>query len=272
MPENPNTDALSRTLSTVDTTVSVVGALEELSGARVAEPVGCLDLSESTIYNHLVTLRKNNLVARDGGSYHLNPQLLLSDEYVRNQQILYQVGKREVEASAKKTGEYVYLSIEQHSLWISLLKVHSERTVDGQHRHPRTQCLDNLHVSSTGRAILVFLPHSRVEEIINQHGLPTKTRTTITDCETLFDELDTIHERGCVYNDKEGIGGLRTVDVSIRDHNGTTPGALSVSGPVSRIEDEQLRDVVPEMVTNTASIIEVGMNIVAWSSSNGRFD
>ncbi|CQR48652.1 MULTISPECIES: IclR family transcriptional regulator [Haloferax] len=272
MPENPNTDAPSRTLSTVDTAVSVVRALEELNGARVAELVDYLDLSKSTVYNHLATLRKNNLVAKDGDSYHLSLQFLLLGEYVRNQQILYQVGKEEVEALAEKTGEYAHLSTEQHGLRISLLKVRGERAVGSQYQRSKIQRPDNLHASSTGKAILAFLPRSRVGEIVDQHGLPAKTDATITDRDALFDELDAIRERGYACNDEEEIEGLRAVGAPIRDRNGTVLGALSVSGPTSRIKGEQFRDTIPEMVTSTANIIEVNMNMAARSSNAGRFD
>lgn len=265
MPENPNTDAPSRTLSTVDTAVSVVRALEELNGARVAELVDYLDLSKSTVYNHLATLRKNNLVAKDGDSYHLSLQFLLLGEYVRNQQILYQVGKEEVEALAEKTGEYAHLSTEQHGLRISLLKVRGERAVGSQYQRSKIQRPDNLHASSTGKAILAFLPRSRVEEIVDQHGLPAKTEATITDREALFDELEQIRERGYAYNDEEEIRGFRAIGAPIEDPSGQVLGSVSVSGPTSLLQGEQFQEHVPKLVTQSANVIEVNINMNAQS-------
>lgn len=272
MVETSNTDAPSRTLSTVDMAFDVIRALEELHGARAAELVDHLDLSKSTVYNHLATLRKNHLIVKEGDTYHLSLQFLLLGEFVRNQHILYQVAKEEVEALAEKTGEYAHLSTEQHGLRISLLKVRGENAVGGQYQRSKIQRPDDLHTSSTGKAILAYLPRSRVEEIIDRHGLPAKTDKSMTDREELFDELDVIRERGFACNDEEEIEGLRAVGAPIRNRNGTVLGALSVSGPTSRMKDEQFHEVVPEMVTSTANIIEVNMNMAARSSSTAQFD
>ncbi|KAB1187494.1 MULTISPECIES: IclR family transcriptional regulator [Haloferax] len=270
MTESPNTDAPSRTLSTVDMSVNVIRALEELNGARAADLVEHLDISKSTVYNHLATLSKNNLVVKEDDTYHLSLQFLLLGEYVRNQQLLYQVGKEEVESLAEKTGEYAHLSTEQHGLRISLFKVRGEQAVGGEYQRSKTQRPDNLHTSSTGKAILAYLPRSRVEEIIDRHGLPKKTDASITDREELFDELDTIRDRGFACNDEEEIEGLRAVGAPIRDRNGTVLGALSVSAPTSRMKGDQFHDVIPGMVTSTANVIEVNMNMAVRSSNLTR--
>lgn len=254
-----------------DTAVSVARAFGELDGVCVTELIGYLGLSKSTVYNHLTTLRKNSPVAKDGDSYHLSLQFLLLGECMYNQQIPYQVGKEEIKAFTEKTGEYVHLSTEQHGLQINLLKVRGRRAVGSQYQRSKIRRPDNLHASSTGKAILVLLPHSRMEGIVDRHGPPVKAEATAIDHETLSGELGIIHGRGYACNDEKEIGGPRAVGAPTRGRNSIVPGVLSTFRPAGRIKSEQFRDTIPETVTSTANIIEVNMDIATRSSDNGRF-
>ncbi len=53
-----------------------------------------------------------------------------------------------------------------------------------------------MHQVAGGKAILAEYSRERVEGIIEQHGLPATTEYTITDPETLFQELEDIRKRG----------------------------------------------------------------------------
>jgi DNA-binding IclR family transcriptional regulator len=266
MSKLPNHGSPSRTLSTVVTAVSVIRALEELRRATVDDLVDHLDVSKTTMYNHLATLRQTGLVVKDGDAYELSLQFLLLGEFVRNQHVLYKVGKNEVEKLAKRTNEYAHLSTEQHGLRISLLKVRGEKAVGDTYQTSKLQKPDYLHPSATGKAILSQLPSERTEEIIDFHGLPAKTGNTIIDRDELYEELAETRERGYSYNDEEEIEGLRAVGAPIRDRNGTVLGALSVSGPTSRMKGTQFQETIPEMVTSTANVIEVNINMADRSS------
>ncbi len=105
-----------------------------------------------------------------------------------------------------------------------------------------------LHNTALGKAILAHLPKERVEEIIDRHGLPSKTDRTITDKKELFETLEGVHERGIAFDDEERINGLRCVAVPILD-NGKTIGAISVSGPKSRMDNERFREGIPNKLS-----------------------
>lgn len=266
MTKLPNNGSPSRTLSTVVTAVSVIRALETLQGATVDELVADLDVSRSTMYNHLATLKQTGLVVKNGDEYELSLQFLLLGEFVRNQHVLYDVGREEVEKLAERTGEYVHLSTEQHGLRISLFKERGDKAVGDQYQTSKLQTPDYLHPSATGKAILSQLSPERTAEIVDTHGLPAKTENTITDREVLFEELAETRERGYSYNDEEEIEGLRAVGAPIRDRDGTVLGALSVSGPTSRMKGTQFNETIPELVTSTANVIEVNINMTDRSS------
>jgi len=99
----------------------------------------------------------------------------------------------------------------------------------------RTGIQRHLHSTAAGKAILAEMPEQRVMDIISEHELPAETEHTITDPDSLVEELDEIREHGIAYNDEESVEGLRAVGVPVRGSNGIAIGALSVSGPSNRL-------------------------------------
>lgn len=260
----PGTSA--RSLKTVGRSLAVIRGLEELDGAGVTELATHLDMSKSAVYNHLTTLREHKFVVKDGDSYVLSLQFLLFGEYVRNQHILYQVGKSEIEKLAAETGEYAHLATEQHGLGVNLYKVQGEKAVGAAYQTSKLQKPDYLHFSATGKSILAHLPGERVDDIVDQYGLVRKTENTITDQDALFEELDRIRERGYATNDEEEIEGLQAIGAPIIDRDGEVLGSLSVSGPTNRINDREYHDMIVEKAVNAANVIEVNINMAETDS------
>ena len=258
---NGPTNGSPRTLQTVSRAFDIVRALEELDGAGVTELTEHLGLSKSVVYNYLSTLREEKFVVKQGDTYELSLQFLLVGEYVRYQNVLYQVGKPALDDLAEKTGEFAHLAAEEHGLGINLYKVSGEKAVGSEYQVNKLQRADYLHFSATGKAILAHLPRERVEWIIDRYGLPAKTESTITDREALFEELETIRERGHSRNEEEEITGLQAIGAPVRNRHGEVLGSISVSGPVRRISESGFQEELIEEVVNTANIIEVNINM-----------
>jgi DNA-binding IclR family transcriptional regulator len=254
-------DGSPRTLKTVERTVRIVEALETLDGAGVTELADHLDMSKSATYHYLATLQQEDFVVKTDEQYELGLQLLLSGEYVRNRNRLYRYGKEEVEALAESTGEYANLFTEQHGKGINLYKVRGSNAVGSGYQTNKLQQPDYLHCTATGKAILAYLPRSRVEGILDQHGLPERTANTITDRAELFEELDTVRQQGYACNDEEEVEGLRAVGAPVIDRNDNVLGSLSVTAPTSRLKGAQFNEELPETVQSAANVIEVNVNM-----------
>lgn len=260
MPDEPATGT-PRTLQTVSRAFDVIRALEALDGAGVTELANHLDLSKSATYNYLSTLREETFVVKNGDTYELSLQFLLVGEYVRNQNILYRLGRAELDELAAKTGEYAHLSTEQHGLGVNLYKVAGEKAVGTNYQTNKLQKPDYLHFSATGKAILAQLPRERVDWIIDKYGLTGKTENTITDRDALFAALDQIREQGYALNDEEEITGLQAIGAPITNRHGRVLGSVSVSGPVKRMKDPDYHDDLVDQVVNAANVIEVNVNM-----------
>jgi len=246
-----------RTLSTVERACDVVETLQEYDGATVSDLAEHLDMSPGGVYNHLATLRERNYVVKRGETYHLSLRFFNRGMYVRNQRLLYTAGKHEIERLAEETGEYAHLMAEEFGRGLYLLKVKGEKAISEEFEQQKQEYPDYLHLSSTGKAVLSELPRERVEEIVDQHSLPAVNENTITDKESLFQELETIRDRGYALNDQEEIRGTRAIGAPImtEDH---VYGAVSISGPVSRFDESRL-DEIADQVLQVANVISVNI-------------
>lgn len=254
-----NERASGRQLETVNTTLRVIEALVELEGGGVTELAEHLDLSKAAVHNHLSTLRRNRLVAKRESRYELGLRFVTLGEYVKHHNRLYNAGRDPVDELAEETGEYAHLMAEEHGRGIHLYKAKAEGAVAKEYHQLNLERPDYLHYSSIGKAILAYLPDERVRAIIDEYGLPQRTENTITTEAALFEELSAVREQGYALNDEEEIVGLRAVGAPVRESDGSVLGAISVSGPVSRMKGDTFEETVPEQVMQAANIIELNI-------------
>ncbi|WP_380676119.1 IclR family transcriptional regulator [Salinigranum sp. GCM10025319] len=265
-------DSGGRQLKTVRTALAVVDALCERDECGVTELADVLSLPKSTVYAQLNTLRAGGFVRKTDGRYRLSYKFLTLGEYVRNRSALYRIAKPEVDELADETGQYAHLVTEEYGRGINIYKAKGETSVGEAYQASKFQQRDYLHITASGKAILAFLPKARVEEVLAEHGLPSRTERTITDRETLFERLSEVRERGYSYNDQEEVMGLRAVGAPIRRPDGAVLGSVSVSGPTSYLDDERFTREVPELVQSTANVIEVNLNMADRSAQLADYE
>ena len=249
-----------RQLKTIGTTVEIVRALRDLDGAGVTELAAHLGLSKGSVHHHLSTLRSDHLVTKENGEYRLGLRFVAFGEYVKGQNPLYRGGKSEVDSLAESTGEYVHLMTEQFGRAIHLYKSRGETAVGTSYHRKNLQRRDYLHYSAAGKAILSCLSDRRVDRIVDAYGLPERTDRTITRGAALFEELETVGENGYAVNDEEEIPGLRAVAAPIDPSQVDAAGAVSISGPVSRMDGSRFEEELPETVIQTANVIELNID------------
>lgn len=250
-------DNKPRTLTTVEQTCAVLTALKQLDGAGVTELASYLDISKGGVYNHLATLQDNQFIYKENGEYHLGLKLLNYGIYTRNNNALYQVGRGEVDELAVETEEYAHLMTEEFGRGIHLYNARGQKGLPEDFHEQKFERPDHLHLTSTGKAILAHLPDDKVKRIVERHGLPTRTENTVTSKEELFDELTAVRDRGYATNLSEELRGYRALGAPILNQADEAVGAISVSGPARRLDDEKFFDELPELVMERANLIEV---------------
>ena len=261
-------DGGPRTLKTVNMASRVLDAVREHDEVGASDLAAALDISKSTAYIHLRTLEENGFLVQRGDTYRLAFKFTVLGEYVRNRSPLYRYGKSAVDDLAEETNQYTHIVTEENGFGINLYQVKGDTSVEGEYQTNKIQRRDNLHYTASGKAILAYLPRERVEDILDERGLPARTTNTITDAETLFAELEQIRERGYAYNDGEEIDGFRAVGAPVRDADGNVLGSLSVSGPTSVMQGERFEEEMPQRVIQSANVIEVNINMNTQSNES----
>lgn len=248
-----------RTMTTVATSWDIIHALEQLQGAGVTELAEHLDMPKGTVYTHLATLKEQKYVVKQDGKYQLGLHFLSLGEFVKKDNALFNAGRSEIERLAEETDEYVHLVTEEHGDLIYLHEARGQNAVGKNYFEKKLEKPGYLHSSAYGKAILAYLPETRVEEIIEESGLPQRTEKTLTSRDELFEELDSIREQGYAQNDEEEIFGTRAVGAPILDKNETVLGAVSITKPTSRMQGDDFHKTVPDLVTSAANVIEVNI-------------
>lgn len=238
------------------TTFRILEALKEMDGARVTDLARHLDLPKSSVHNYLSTLEQEEYVVKEGNTYSLGLRFLDFGTKTRSDLSLYEFGKPEVRSLAEETGELVNLLVEEYGKGVY---VHRDAGEDAVMVDTNTGQRIHLHNTGLGKAILAHYPRERVEAILDKHGMPATTENTVTERETLFEELAEVREKGFAYDDEERLNGLRCVATSIVNKDDEVLGAMSVSGPTSRMSTERFTEEIPHLLENAVNVIELNV-------------
>ncbi|TFD22979.1 IclR family transcriptional regulator [Cryobacterium sp. TMS1-13-1] len=108
------------------------------------------------------------------------------------------------------------------------------------------------HATGVGKAILAQLSDDAVRAIVARAGMPTPTTMSIGSVNDLLADLARIRERGYSIDDGEQEIGVRCFAMAVPD--APTPTAVSVSGPVSRVDDAFAELAIPALRAAVESI------------------
>lgn len=243
-------------IKSTKTTFRIVEALMELDGAGVTELASHLELPKSNVHNYLSTLEEEEYVVKNGSTFHVGIRFLELGAYARSRRDLYRIARPEMHKLADETGELVNLLVEEHGRGTYIYRVSGENAVRVD-AHTGTRV--RLHCTALGKAILAFLPERRVNEIVDRHGLPKVTDHTITDREELRETLSAVRERGVAFDMEERLEGLKCAAAPVRGNTGRVLGAISISGPQTRISDSHLEEDIPSLLKQATNIIELNV-------------
>lgn len=240
------------TLTALGKTFRIVEYMTETDGSvRITELATELDISKSTVYKHLNTLRSEGYVDKRDVEYRLSPRFIDVGEHVKDAFEPYAQAKPAIDSLAETTDETAGLVLE-----------HDRQAVDiysavGSHPDACSMTTTrHLHCSAPGKAILATLPDDAVAEILDG-PLPSLTPDTITDRGRLRSELRRIGERGIAFARGEQRPDVNSVAVPVAFEE--YQGAVYVAGTASRLSSKRLEEDVPGMVLSTVREIEAAI-------------
>ncbi|WP_276270837.1 IclR family transcriptional regulator [Haloarcula litorea] len=257
----------SETDHTIETTQQSLDVLElaaDRDGVTLRDVSTEFDVAKSTAYKHLTTLRERGLLTKQGETYHVGLALLNLGEHARSRwpghphiksaiATLAEQTQEECDFVAPDRGRIITIAESYHK-WAK----YDDTASSGPSKEYRARIGSyyRMHATASGLAILATYPRSRVEEIIDRWGLPARTEYTITSRDALYDELAEIRERGYAVDSRGYAEGMRSIGKTVRRPDGSVIGALSVSGPIYRMDGAVLEEEIPRTLTEVAADLE----------------
>lgn len=225
----------------IDKALIVLGSLETVKvGRSLAEIAADTGLPKPTVHRILATLEKHGFAQQlSSGRYALGMRIAALGLFAASSSSLLSAGKPILDRLVLDCGETVHLGVLQGH---SLLYIDRREPDDAAVRLAALPSpLTSLHASASGKVLLAFGDEALLADVIAA-GPVRYTAHTKTDPQELIDEVTKVREAGYAINEQERHEGVRAVGVPVTKRDGTVVGALSVAGPVQRIDDARIQE------------------------------
>ena len=113
-----------------------------------------------------------------------------------------------------------------------------------------------LYCSGVGKAMVAEMDEWEIEEIWNNSEIIRLTPYTITDHDDFKMELDEIRRRGYALDNEENETGVRCIACSLKEPAGGARHAFSISAPVSRMDNDRIRELADSVLKVREEIAE----------------
>jgi IclR family KDG regulon transcriptional repressor len=240
---------------------SVRNALKILNSFSENEPVKKitdlsrqLGIAKSTVSRLMSTLASEGYVIKEQGSqkYRLGLSILNLAGIVTSTMDIHKESLPVLERLSKSVDETCHLVFLEGTDVVYLLKFESSHPVRvsshvGKHNPS--------HCTSSGKAILAYLDDEVVSHVI-AGGLVRYTPRTITDPDQFRKDLFRVKKDGYSVSIEEFIQGVNSVGAPVRDYTGQVIAAITIVGPVQRMNQRNIQQYVKKVVKAAKEISE----------------
>ncbi len=237
MKSNSRIQSVARALTIVDILAKARGEL------ALNEIASRLSLPKSTVHGLVSTLKDFGYIEQSAftGKYRLGVRFFEVGHIVAQGWEVRTVAAPYVNKLLEELAETVHLVVLDKLEVLYIDKRESGRSL---RIASRVGMRLPAHCTGVGKMLMAHLSPEERRKLINEKGLPKFTENTLTDVQVLEEELAKIRMQGFAIDNEEIMGSLRCVAAPIRDQTGNVISAISVSGPVSRMEGERLANAI----------------------------
>lgn len=227
-----------------------------------------LNINKSSAYRLFATLEKWGFVEQDMVTlkYKLGLSFLKYNEKVLDGLDVREISRPYLKEIVERTRETAHLSV-LHSTRVMIID--QEKGTEVVSVTTSIGDSEPLHCSAIGKAILAFLPQNKQEEIINNMEFKAYTHKTITGLEMFSLEIKKVLSNGYAIDDEELNPGVRCIAAPILNHKGKAVASIGVSGPISRIRMDNLKQYI-DIVTSSAGSISNRLGYYESTNPDGN--
>jgi len=244
----------TNTVQSIDRAIYILELLStHTDGLALTEISKSIDLHKSTVHRLLLTLIHHGYVSQNAQTqhYHLSLKMFEIGSRMIENIDLPKVARPYLELLSQLTNEVVHVVIPDGSDIVYIDKVESDNNI---RMHSRIGAKSPMYSTSAGKAMLAFLPESKVKEVWDKSNIEKKTPNTITVYEELLERLKKVKMDGYALDEEENEDGIQCVGAPIFDYKNNIVGAISISGPAMRVTYDFIDKFKDQLLTYSHQI------------------
>ncbi len=250
---NPSSEATGGGVQSVDRAIQVLEILARLGEAGVTEVAADVGVHKSTASRLLSALEEREMVeqSQERGKYRLGFGVLRLASAVPGQLDVTHQSREVSERLAADLGETVNVAVLRSHFAVNVDQAKGPAAVSTQDWLGE---LTPLHATSSGKVLMAYLPEDARHALLEEAGLQRFTKRTVTSVDEVDRELELVVANGFAVAIEEFEEGLNAVAAPIRDHLGDVIAAISISGPVYRLNEAKARESAAAVISAAAEI------------------
>jgi len=237
--------------------------LEEMtkieSPFRLQDLSSRLSMSPSTVSRFLNTFIDFGYIKKEAAtaSYYMTMKLAGLGAHTRANFPFQQMLTKYVREISKHFNETASLCVENDMQMVYIATEESQRHILKNLK--RIGHVAPIHATGVGKCHLLNYSEARLNELVEKKGLSRLTDHTIVTLEDLRKEVERVKEQGYALDNEECEVGVRCVAVPVRDYTGTVVAGISVSVPITRLDEHRTEEIISYMLdVQTRASAEMG--------------
>ncbi len=221
--------------------------------AEAPEPMRLRDLSlalglnPSTALRFLTSLQNGGYVQQepDTQRYFLTYKLCRLAHLVSTRNPLPSITHPYLQRLSAQFQEALCVSVEQNMnmVYVDVASSPDQTLLSVQ----RIGNVSPMHCTGNGKLMLLNYTPEQLDRFVEIKGLPRHTANTITTRGELDAAIRRIRQDGFAYDNEECEVGVRCLSYPLYDYTGAIAAGMCVTGPVSRMTDEALAPMHPQL-------------------------
>ncbi|WP_245511669.1 MULTISPECIES: IclR family transcriptional regulator [unclassified Mesorhizobium] len=237
----------------VDRTMAILRVLEKAEGPLSLSAIAReVDLGKPTTLRYLASLVGHGVIERvDGNGYTLGIDLFMLGQKALHRRDIRAVARPYLQKLYEHFNETINLALLVRQ---EVVVVDSIETTQMLRQGGAVGSVNPWHASSLSKSILAWLDRGEANRLLQRCSFDRYTPRTLTSAAKVLAELPEIVELGYAVDNEEATIGSRCVGAAIFDASGRPIGAISISGPTTRVVDDAIPSVGAHLVEVTAQL------------------
>lgn len=232
---------MSYTVAAVDKALDILEHLAVKGETGVTELAEYTKSTKSQIFRLLYTLEQRGFVHKDEASrrYTLGYRTLYVGNQTKHHLDIIRLSQPLLDELADTSGENAHLVIRQDKRSVCIALSESSQPL---RLYAQVGRRGPLHAGGASKVLLAYAPSKLRNEILSEE-LEVFTASTLTHPDQLKQLLDTIRSTDIYISENDLDEGAFSIATPVRDHSGEVIAALSIAGPISRLDPARQEDL-----------------------------